>query len=171
MAQGKAAMTLEISIFAKMILENPKQSRVVGKLGYAVFPANTGAEPRIMLPLNMTFMSALSQKKEAAWLFMQFMNSKESHLTFQLLGLPSCRKSSWEHPEYKQKDTLPELSKIQLRGMQTGMTGYELPVAGFQEARPLLERTIYTAYEGGDVRKAADEAVKGVREIMSKTEK
>lgn len=171
MAQGRAAMTLEISIFAKMILENPKQSKVVGKLGYAEFPANTGAEPRIMLPLNMTFMSALSQKKEAAWFYLQFMNSKESHLTFQMLGLPSCRKSSWESPVFKEKDTLPLLSKIQYHGMQTGMIGYELPVAGFQEARPLIERTIYTAYEGGDVQKAADEAVKGVKEIMDKTEK
>jgi hypothetical protein len=32
----------------------------------------------------------------------------------------------------------------------------------------LIERAIYTAYEGGDVQKAADEAVKGVEEIMQR---
>ncbi|MBT4269654.1 MAG: extracellular solute-binding protein, partial [Deltaproteobacteria bacterium] len=38
MAQGRAAMTVEISIFAGLVLENPKSSKVAGKLGYALVP-------------------------------------------------------------------------------------------------------------------------------------
>ena len=170
MAQGKAAMTVEISIFAKVILENPKQSKVVGKLGYALFPAAHGGQPKTMLPCNIQFISALSQKKEAAWLYLQYTTAKDTLLAFQMLGLPMTRRSCWESPVFKEKDTLPQLSQIQLDGIENGIVGFEIPISGFAEARPLIERAIYTAYEGGNVQQAADEAVKGVAEIMQRTE-
>ncbi|MFH2133187.1 MAG: sugar ABC transporter substrate-binding protein, partial [bacterium] len=116
MAQDKAAMTVEISIFANLILENPKQSKVVGKLGYALVPPGVPGNFRTMLPLNTTHISAFSEKKEAAWYFVQYMSSKEATLTVKLLGLPTTRKSSWEDPAWKAKDRLPGLTKIQLDG-------------------------------------------------------
>ncbi len=169
MAQGKAAMTVEISIFANLILENPKSSRVAGKLGYAAFPAADGGPPKFMLPCNVQFMNALSEKKEAAWWYIQYVSMKDPMMRFQMKGFPMARKSCWEDPKFRDSDSLPQLSELQYRAMQNGIVGFEIPIAGFAEARPLIERALYTAYEGGDVQKAADEAVKGVEQIMKRT--
>jgi len=170
MAQGKAAMTAEISIFAKLVLENPKGSKVAGKLGYALFPSNTGQTPKVLLPCNMHFMSTLSQKKEAAWWFIQFINGKDKAMPFAVRGLPMTRRSAWENPKFIQTDKHPELTKLQKIGLETGIIGFEIPIAGFAEARPVIERLIYTAYEGGNVQQTADQAVKEVQAIMGRTE-
>ncbi|MFH2129523.1 MAG: hypothetical protein ABIK68_04040, partial [bacterium] len=104
--------------------------------------------------------------KEAAWYFVQFMSSKQATLTVKLLGLPTTRKSSWEDPAWKAKDRLPGLTKIQLDGIRAGLSGFEIPIAQFTEARAVLQNLIYTAYEGGDVQKKADEAAAEISRIM-----
>ena len=86
-----------------------------------------------------------------------------------MMGLPMTRKSVWEDPKFRAGDNLPELSKLQYYAMQNGIVGFELQSAGFAEARPLIERALFTAYEGGDVQAAADKAVNGVKEIMERT--
>ena len=123
-----------------------------------------------MLPCNVQFISALSQKKEAAWLYTQFMAAKKRMLQFQMFGLPMTRRSCWENPKFKASDKLPQLSKIQMDAINNGIVGFEIPIAGFAEARSVIEHVIYTAYEGGNVQQAADGAVKQVKEIMKRTE-
>jgi multiple sugar transport system substrate-binding protein len=170
MAQGKAAMTVEISIFAKLVLENPKTSKVAGKLGYAPFPAAQGGAYKAILPCNMDFISALSEKKAATWLLLQYLGQKKVVMDFQMRGLPMPLKSVWTDPQFKAADTLPDLSALQYNAIQNGIIGFEIPIAGFSEARPVIQRLIYTAYEGGNVQKTADEAVAEVTEIMKRTE-
>ena len=169
MAQGKAAMTVEISIFADMVLEIPKQSKVAGKLGYAYFPPAKPEFATMLLPTNCYHISAYSQKKEAAWLLVQFMTDKARALPYQLKMMPMARKSAWLDPKFKAADKYPELSKLQFEGIQRGIVDFELTIPAFDEARPYLSRMIFTAYEGGDVQKAANETVKAVEEIMKRT--
>ncbi len=165
-AQGKAAMTAEIAIFAGLVWENPKRSKVAGKLGYALIPPGIPGNYKIMLPLNTWHISALSRKKEAAWHFVMFMTMKKQALTFKLLGLPTTRLSTWEHPAWKKKDILPGLSKLSINGMKNGRIGFEIQVARFTEARPIIERCLFTAYEQGDVQKKADESVLAIERLM-----
>lgn len=167
MAQGKAAMTVEISIFATLVWENPKKSKVAGKLGYTLTPAGPSGSSKIVLPINMTHISALSQKKEAAWFLVQYLTAKEQALDFKLIGLITTRASSWQSPKWMAKDKLPELSKLQAEAMKVGIVGFEIPISRFTEARPILSRVLYTAYEGGDVQKAADDAVKAIEKLIS----
>jgi len=167
-AQGKAAMTSEISIFATLILENPKQSKVAGKMGYALVPPGIPGNYVNVLPLNTTHISALSEKKEAAWMFVQHGSMKEQSLAFKLVGMPTTRKSDWQTPQWKEKDRLPELSALQTKAIENGMIGFEIQIARFVEARQILQRVIYTAYENGDVQKAADEAVQEVEKLIEK---
>jgi len=169
-AQGKAAMTVEISIFALMVLEDPKQSKVAGKVGYALFPPAKAQNAVTMVPTNTLHISAYSEKKRPAWYYMQFMTDKTRLLEAQLNGLHSSRKSNWQDPKWQQADKLPELTKIVLQGFDNGLVDFEIPIAGFVEARQYLNQAIFTAYEGGDVKKAADQAVKEVEEIMKRTE-
>ena len=167
-AQGKAAMTSEISIFANLILENPKQSKVAGKMGYALVPPGIPGNYVNVLPLNITHISALSEKKEAAWLLVQYDSLKKNSLPFKMVGLPTTRKSDWQSPQWKEKDRLPGLSELQTQAIENGMIGFEIQIPKFVEARQILQRVIYTAYENGDVQKAADEAVKEVGELIEK---
>ncbi len=166
MAQGKAAMTAEISIFASLILENPKRSRVAGKMGYALVPPGNTGKYETMLPLNTYHISAFSKNKEAAWLLLQFLTMTKQLVPYKMYGLPSTRLSVWQHPVVKKKDRLPQLSKLQVEALHNGRIGFEIPIARFTEARPILQRVIYTAYEGGDVQKAADAATKEIKRLI-----
>ena len=166
MAQGKAAMTVEISIFANLILENPKKSKVAGKLGYAMIPPGKTGQYQAMLPLNMWHLSSFSQKKEAAWYLLQYLSMKEQILDYKLTGLPVTRLSAWQDPKWKANDRLPQLTKLQVEALHNGRIGFEIPIARYTEARPILQRVIYTGYEGGDVQKAADVAVKEIERIL-----
>lgn len=169
-AQGKAAMTVEISIFGQMVLEDPKQSKVAGKVGYALFPPGKPQHALTMVPTNTLHISPYSEKKGPAWFYVQFMTDKARLLESQLKGLHSSRKSSWLDPQWQQADKLPELTRIVLKGFENGLVNFEIPIAGFVEARQYLNQAIFTAYEGGNVKKAADEAVKAVEEVMKRTE-
>jgi ABC-type glycerol-3-phosphate transport system substrate-binding protein len=123
----------------------------------------------MLLPTNDYHISAFSQKKEAAWLFIQFMTDKTRLLAYQLKMMPTSRKSAWMDPKFKAADKLPELTRIQFEGIQKGIVQYEIPITAFDEARPYLSRMIYSAYEGGDVQKTANETVKSIEEIMKKS--
>lgn len=168
MAQGKAAMTSEISIFATLILENPKQSQVAGKLGYALVPPGIPGNYVNVLPLNLTHISALSLKKEAAWLFVQHQGMKERSLPYKLAGMPTTRRSDWQHPLWKEKDRIPALSELQIKAIENGMVGFEIQIPKFTEARQIIQRVIYTAYEDGNVQKKANEAVKEVELLIGR---
>ncbi len=167
MAQGKAAMTVEISIFATLVWENPKRSKVAGKLGYALTPAGPSGSSKIVLPINVTHISALSQKKEAAWFLVQYLTMKEQLMDNKLKGAITLRGSNWQDPRWKAIDKLPELSKLQAEAMKIGKVGYEIAISRFTEARPILQRVLYTAYEGGDVQKKADEAVREIKKLIT----
>ncbi|MBW2635569.1 MAG: sugar ABC transporter substrate-binding protein [Deltaproteobacteria bacterium] len=166
MAQGKAAMTVEVSIFANLMLENPKRSRVAGKMGYALVPPGKTGKYETMIGLNTYHISAFSQKKEAAWFLLHYLTMKQQLLPFKMVGLPSTRMSINQHPKVKAKDKLPQLSKLQVEALHNGRIGFEIPIARFTEARPILQRVIYTGYEGGDVQKAADVAAKEIERLI-----
>jgi multiple sugar transport system substrate-binding protein len=170
-AQGKAAMTVDISIFALLIIENPKSSKVVGKVGYALFPPGKPGMQVTIMPINTNHISSYSKKKEAAWFLIQYLNNKEVSLDFKMKGLAVARKSSWTDPKWLAADKLPQLSKIILDGFEKGKIGFEIQIAGFVEARKHLSQMIYTAYDGKDVQKAADDTVKIIEDIMKRTER
>jgi multiple sugar transport system substrate-binding protein len=170
-AQGKGAMIVDISIFAKLIIENPKQSRVAGKVGYAPFPPGKPGMQVTIMPINTFHISKFSEKKEAAWYLLQYLTSKKNILDFIMKGLPVARRSAWKDPKFIASDKLPELTKIQFAGFDNGRIGFEIQIAGFVEARKHLSQLIYTGYEGKDVQKVADETVKTVEGIMKRTEK
>ncbi len=170
-AQGKGAMIVDISIFAKLIIENPKQSRVVGKVGYAPFPPGKPGMQVTIMPINTFHISKFSEKKEAAWYLLQYLTNKKNILDFITKGLPVARRSAWKDPKFLAADKLPELTKIQFAGFDNGKIGFEIQIAGFVEARKHLSQLVYTGYEGKDVQKVADETVKIVEGIMKRTEK
>ena len=105
--QGQAAFYLDsIAIFGPV--QDPAKSKIVGKVGYAVHPkavkfsGETGGFG-MGIPKN-------AKNKEAAFLFIQWMTSKQNDLKVSLLGGSASRWSTLENADAKKK--YPEFSVL-----------------------------------------------------------
>jgi len=104
-SQGRAAMWYDATS-AVSVLEDPKSSNVVGKVGYAMAPTvekpNSGWLYTWSLGIPMS-----SDKKDAAWKFISWMTNKDYiKLVGEQLGWarvpPGSRLSTYQIPEYKE---------------------------------------------------------------------
>jgi multiple sugar transport system substrate-binding protein len=99
-AQGKSAMFLDSIAFAAGF-ENPANSAVVGKVGWALHPMGVERASQtggfgIAIPKN-------AQNKEAAFLLMQWLTSKEGDLKIALEGGNPSRFSTYANAELNAK--------------------------------------------------------------------
>ncbi|WP_424975661.1 extracellular solute-binding protein [Dinoroseobacter sp. S124A] len=98
--QGQAAMFMDSIAFAAGF-EDPSQSKVAGKVGYALHPegvrrgSQTGGFG-IAIPKN-------AQNKEAAFLLMQWLTSKEGDLAVAMEGGNPSRFSTYQNAELNAK--------------------------------------------------------------------
>ncbi len=99
-AQGKAAFFVDASVFGPSF-EDKANSAVAGKVGYAPMPSASGD---VSVSGHWAWglsMAENSQKKNAAWLFMQWATSKDMDAKFGLKTGGATRNASWANPEYK----------------------------------------------------------------------
>jgi ABC-type glycerol-3-phosphate transport system substrate-binding protein len=75
-SSGQAAMMFDTSGFGT-IFEDPKQSKVVGKVGYSL-PSGPAGKPLQWLYNEGLAVTAASKNKNAAWLFLQWRLSRET---------------------------------------------------------------------------------------------
>jgi multiple sugar transport system substrate-binding protein len=97
-AQGKAAFFVDASVFGPGF-EDAANSPVAGKVGYAVLPPTDGVSVSGHWAWGLS-MAENSQKKTAAWLFMQWATSKDMDATFGLKTGGATRGSTWANPDY-----------------------------------------------------------------------
>lgn len=97
-AQGKAAFFVDASVFGPSF-ENAANSAVAGNVGYAVLPAVDGVSVSGHWAWGLS-MAENSDKKTAAWLFIQWATSKDSDAAFGLKTGGATRSSTWENPAY-----------------------------------------------------------------------
>jgi len=79
--------------------EDPSKSQIVGKIGYAPFPAGPAGR-RPVMEVWSAAVASKSKKKEAAYLYVQWAASKETSLKAHLKGSPSVRASVWKDPKF-----------------------------------------------------------------------
>ncbi len=97
MQQGKVAMCLMWSD-STYALEKPTESKVAGKMGYAMAPK--GAAGRIhQIGGQSYYIPTTSKNPEAAYLFIEWMLQSDIQIGQQKLGGASARKSTYETPE------------------------------------------------------------------------
>jgi len=97
MQQGKVAMCLMWSD-STYALEDPKQSKVAGKMGYAMVPE--GKAGRLHEIGGQSYYIPVSAKTpEAAYLFVEWMLQADNQIRQQKLGGASPRKSTYDDPE------------------------------------------------------------------------
>ena len=167
-AQGRAAMYSDIGTRAA-VMEDPSRSKVAGKVGYAKIPLGPTGKRQMMLPINGLFLSPFSTHKEAAWLFIQYLTSKEVLLALHLQANASPRVSTWETPEYKRQDKHPDWTEATIFGIRTGLPLNVPDVVAANEARNIIGQAIQASILGQDVRRAAQQACDEWNVLLKKT--
>ena len=103
--QGNAAMWYDATVAASF-LEDPKESKVVGKVGYVAAPVVKTEHSGWLYSWSLAIPKT-SQNVDEAWQFMSWMTSKEyMRLVGEQKGWsrvpPGSRASTYEIPEYRQ---------------------------------------------------------------------
>ena len=173
LGQGRAAITTDTSN-QRNIFEDPKQSKVVGKVGYGMFPKGPGGnKPWIWTAGNA--ISTLSEKKEAAWYFILWSINKKNQLYTNLKGVAAARSSVWTAPETEDvRAKYPDWVTTTLETMKISDKGINPPVVAVMEFRNRVGEVLVKAIQGltGDALK--EEAAKAdlqLQAILDRTEK
>lgn len=154
--QGKAAFYTDASsLFTNAT--DPSKSAVADKVGFAPFPAGADGSK----PYNVTSwalgIGANSEKKDAAWEFIKWVESKEMVTKLQAEGNPGARISVWESAEGTAKFPKDLAAAIAENG-KAG-TSYDRPVViNVGSARDSIGDIIIAGIEGKDVKAAAEKA-------------
>src|SRR5262249_50108431 len=98
-SQGKSAMYTDSNALFPVI-EDPQKSKVIGKVGYALFPRGPKGQYGSTVAVWGLAMPKTSQNQKAAWLFMQWATAKEQVLAVQSeKGVLGARDSVWKDPK------------------------------------------------------------------------
>lgn len=162
--QGKVAFYIDASLFGPSY-EDPTQSQVAGKVGYAPLPKTDKGSMTghwmwgLGIPAN-------SQKKEAAWYFIQWATSKaiEPKIGVSTGGAP--RMSTWSNEVYTKS-----LNPGYVAAVQTAMKTSR-PTAvfydGWKEIAIMVVDAVQAIYGGTDPQKAAEDLQTKAMQVTNK---
>lgn len=170
LSQGKAALYLDAnSLFP--VIEDPQKSKVIGKVGYALYPKGPKGHPGATVAVWGLAMPKTGKNQKAAWLFMQWATNKDQVFKVQSeKGVLGCRESVWKDPKGKGK-VPADLAESLMEGSKIGTPLWNPPVVAVAEVRDAIGAAIVTSIQGGDVRAAANKAAADMKRIMAETEK
>lgn len=165
---GNAAFTLELGVNAGNVA-NEDASNVVGLVGHRVIPRGPGPEEnRFMDPCQPlrpfgVSISAFSDNKDAAWLFIQYIVGKEAQLDYIKAGRVAARTSAWESEDFAASlsEDAQEYWAAQSEASQIcyPTLGHAPPsILDAGRAREIIGQVIETSILGGDVDAAAEMA-------------
>ena len=154
--QGEAAMVYDASVF-RPNYEDPEQSLVYDKVGYAVIPEGPAGRVPHISNWGLAIYSG-SENKEASWLFIQWATSKAIALQGQLAGIPSARAGAWNAPEFTDSDLSPEWTAASIRSYEVASPIWNPPIINVAEARDAAGSMIVAAILGEDLDAAAQKA-------------
>ncbi|HXZ36431.1 MAG TPA: sugar ABC transporter substrate-binding protein [Thermodesulfobacteriota bacterium] len=165
--QGNAGMNTDSSNFISTY-EDPKRSKLAGKVGYAPVPRGPAGLRSSLIAWCLSIGSR-SKNKEATWMFIQWLASKEMVLRQAKMKLPVGRESAWKSPEFQSsmsKEWLDAFTK-------------ELPTAAVNQANPLvvqvpetrdaIGKAIVSVIQGGNAKEAAMKAQQDCLKILKMT--
>ena len=154
--QGQVAFMQDgINFFTQY--EDETKSRVKGNVGYTLVPAG----PSGQVPPTYTSAIAISsktRKPEPTFLFAQWATGKTMGVDAQLAGVGVARLSTWEDPQVKQKQLMPQdwVDSFQ-QGNRIGRPG--LPeIASVTQYRDEVGALFQGAIEGGSPKQIIDQA-------------
>jgi multiple sugar transport system substrate-binding protein len=147
-----------------------RMAPILDRIGYSTIPAG----PRGAAPLAFSWCWAIhsgSKKQEPAWLWAQWITSKR----LSLLGarqalLPSPRRSTYDDPDFKRSDPLPELTAVTMQSLQLPLAHGDWlpPVVDVPSARTALDNAVVSVVKGEPARVVADEVTRELRTIQER---
>ena len=153
------------------MIEDAQKSKVVGKVGYALFPRGPKGQYGSTVASWGLAMPKSSKNQKAAWLFMQWATAREQVLAVQSeKGVLGARESVWKDPKGLTK-VPADLRESLTVGSKVGTPLWNPPVVAVAECRDAIGAAIVTSIQGGDVKTAANKAAADVKRIMAETEK
>lgn len=162
--QGRAAMIYDASVF-KSNYENPARSQVAGRVGYLPIPEGpAGSVPHISswgLAINSG-----SDDKGAAWLFIQWAAGERIALDGLKRGIPSCRQSAWESPEFRRSEKATDWIDSSLASYARASTRWNPPVIDINRGREIVGELIVAAILGRDLELQAESTTRRMGELM-----
>jgi ABC-type glycerol-3-phosphate transport system substrate-binding protein len=163
MLAGEAAMFMDSSVIYPR-LNDPEKSTVVGKIKVAPYPRGPAGRIAHCHYWSVSIAES-SQKKEAAWLFLEWVTSKDVMYKAGLKGVLPPRASVWDEPAFR--DTFPEDFIISVQ--ETLKTGVISPAhSRFFEAMDILRAEFQKVLLGEkDVESALDFTQREWEKIMS----
>jgi multiple sugar transport system substrate-binding protein len=162
--QGKIAFYIDASLFGPGY-EDPQQSQVAGKVGYAPLPKTDKGSMTghwmwgLGIPAN-------SQKKEAAWYFIQWATSKVIEPKIGTSTGGAARMSTWSNEIYTKA-----LNPGYVEAVQTAMkTSRPTAVfsASWKEIGIMVVDAVQAMYGGTDPQKACEDLQKKAMEVTNK---
>lgn len=142
------------------------KNQIAGKVGYAVPP---GGHPELAGGFNLG-VSSDSKNKEAAYLFIQWLQSKEVSLQrvkLQYALRDPYRASHFADEGYKTLwPDAPQYLDTLLKGAEVGV--HDLGIPGAREYEQSLDRAVTAAYAGTDPKAALDTAAAEWDEITER---
>lgn len=166
--QGKAAMYIEGSS-VYLLLERSGESRVAGKVGYALFPGGP-AGPGTTIAVRGLAIARRSANPKAAWLFLQWASSPAMVRRALASDILVARESAWKDRSLWQGEIPADLVQSYLEAGRVGTPLWAPPMVAVTAGREVVGRVITAAIRGEDVRRAADEAEARLREVLRATE-
>ena len=169
-ATGRAAMWLDGIGFAAP-LEDPSKSRVVGKVGYGVVPPGPKAQHSAIFGDGFGIVRG-SPKKQAAWLYVQFMVNKTEQLKMLKSGAGApARNSPFADTEtIRQSKFGKEWFDCILASAKIGRPG--LPViVPVTEFRDIFGVALTNMIGGADPKTELAKATEQFKPILEKSEK
>jgi multiple sugar transport system substrate-binding protein len=164
--EGKAAMIFDANVF-KSLYENPKESKVAGKVGYTTIPAGpAGKVPHVSNWSLAISGTSTPERQKAAWLFVQWATNKANVLDALMAGVPAGRASAWNSPDYTSKDATPDWTAGSLKSFEIGQPQWNPPVLNVPEIRDITGLVIVDAIEGKDVAASAKKAAEEMNKKM-----
>ncbi len=151
-------------------LEDPTKSKVVGKVGYALFPGTAKQKPFSGTAIDALAINPFSKNKEAAWLYIAWASSRAVQLRMSIEGsMTGTRLSIYNDPEYLKAQTLPKDWVDAVKGsIESGQP--QLPqIKDVTQFRDIFGVALTKMIEGGDPKTLLEEATKEFEPILKKS--
>jgi len=170
-AAGKAAMWIDTTD-GVATLQDAAKTPVADRVGYAVPPGGKAGKAPNSFSLYLS-LSSFSEKKEAAWFFIQWATSKDVLTKGQVKGVPSPRRSSWNNPAFLEDvgKKFPDYPTSFVKALEVGRLDWLPLIEGAQESRDAIGVAITTGIQGGNVKEAAERANQEFGEILAREPK
>lgn len=166
MQQGTVAMAIDATNFAAR-LENPEQSTVAGKVGYAPVPSGPyGSSPSVytaglVIPKG-------SKHKDAAFEFIVWATSKEIQLRTAIEGMraDATRKSVWEDQSYRDKYNYEGWIDVTIAAMDQADPDYRPRIKEWKRMGDRLGIAISEVLVERDIKTTLDAAQKDIEQFF-----